>query len=113
MPQYKDYLELHRLEYIEPNRNAAGFATRPSWDQLAALVAVRGADGVPGIEECRDCMGRNFVDVNSCWNQWQKLGDNDFFELLSSVPNQVENWGTSGIWGGSCTCPKYAPLTRS
>ena len=42
------------IDYLEgPDRN------RPSWDQLTALVAVRGVDGVDGLSECHDCVGIN------------------------------------------------------
>eukprot|EP00966_Prymnesium_polylepis_P316678 7317161-Prymnesium_polylepis.1 len=42
---------------------------RFSWDPLTTLVAVRGPDAVPGVEDCDDCNGRNEIWPD-CSNHW-------------------------------------------
>ena len=41
---------------------------RPSWDPLAALIAVRGVGQIPAIDECSNCRGR--PAMNGCGNWW-------------------------------------------
>jgi len=87
------------IDYLEgPDRD------RPSWDQLTALVAVRGVDGVDGLRECQDCVGANQfnADTNDCWNVWHPHKEE--WETLSGN-NTVEVDLAVGLWGGSCTCP--------
>merc|ERR1712039_794708 len=43
--------------------------TRPSWDPLTVLIAIRGVDSTTGCSVCKDCNGKNSVDANGN-NQW-------------------------------------------
>ena len=48
---------------------------RPSWDLLAALIAVRGVAQVPAISECQDCEGRPQLVHGQCGNSWLTAGE--------------------------------------
>ena len=47
---------------------------RPSWDPLAALIAVRGVEQIPAIAECQGCEGRAAMRAGNCNNWWSSGG---------------------------------------
>lgn len=69
-----------RAAYIEYLRSP--FRDRFSWDPLTLLVAVRGADGVPGLEQCPHCKGTNHLNgVGENWWRSNHTASQEYVKL--------------------------------
>lgn len=57
------------LDYLANPPNSPPSSTRPSWDPLTTLAAVRGAEAV-GCSECTECDGVAWVDPLTGADKW-------------------------------------------
>ena len=53
---------------------------RPSWDPLAALIAVRGTQHIPAVHECSNCRGR--PEMNQDHSTWSHEDTNHKYILI-------------------------------
>ena len=86
---------------------------RPSWDPLAALVAVRGVGGVPGLTRCASCTGYNDVSINGCANVWQPVaGSNQWYVSLESGSPVIRHGVAVQVDALLCQPPRNTSLPR-